>query len=179
MISFYAYELDLFEDMKIHFMFHINLLLFLKHDSVRQQMSKSLFVIVENEENSYFVDLIDDMRWWIQEAQFELLIKWKKYEWKTWKLYMIIKKHFNFDKKISWKLFFTICFSWMNKKKLIIAFLIYNSWNESQIHNSWKQKKHETLLFMNNIWIWTWTWFWSWSKIISWNMIQIWRFWNF
>ncbi len=69
------YELDLSEDMKMHSMFHISLLLFLKHNSVRWQVSESSSVIVESEEDSYFVDLIDDMRWWIQEAWFELLIK--------------------------------------------------------------------------------------------------------
>ena len=75
MINLYAYELDLSENMKIHSMFHVSLLLFLKHDSVRWQMSESSFVTVENEENLYFVDLIDDMRWQTQEAWFELLIK--------------------------------------------------------------------------------------------------------
>ena len=62
MISFYAYEFDLFEDMKIHFMFHVSLLLFSKHDSVRQQMPESSSVTVESEEDLYFVDLIDNMK---------------------------------------------------------------------------------------------------------------------
>ena len=62
MISLYAYEFDLSEDMKIHFTFHINLLLLSKHDSVRQQMSESLSVTVESKEDSYFVDSIDNMR---------------------------------------------------------------------------------------------------------------------
>ena len=92
-ISLYAYELDLFEDIKIHSTFHVSLLLFLKHDSVRQQMSELLFVTVESEKNSYFVNLIDNMRWWTQEAQFELLIKWEEYKQKTWKLYTTIKKN--------------------------------------------------------------------------------------
>jgi hypothetical protein len=57
------YELDLSEDMKMHFMFHINLLLLSKHDSVRWQVSELSSVTVENEKNSYFINLIDDMRW--------------------------------------------------------------------------------------------------------------------
>ena len=92
-ISLYVYELDLSENMKIHSMFHVSLLLFLKHDLMKQQMSESSFVTVESEENLYFVDLIDNMRWWIQKAQFELLIKWEKYKQRTWKLYMTIKKN--------------------------------------------------------------------------------------
>ena len=61
-INSYAYELDLSEDMKIHSTFHVSLLLFSKHDSIKWQISESLFVIVESEEDLYFVDLIDDMR---------------------------------------------------------------------------------------------------------------------
>ena len=74
-ISFYVYEFDLFENMKMHFIFHVNLLLFSKHDSVKQQVSESSFMTVESEENLYFIDSINDMRWQIQEAWFELLIK--------------------------------------------------------------------------------------------------------
>ena len=62
MISFYTYELDLSKNMKIYSTFHVNLLLLSKHDSVRQQMSESLFIIIESKENSYFVDLINNMR---------------------------------------------------------------------------------------------------------------------
>ena len=50
------------------------------------------FIIVENEKNSYFVDLIDDMKWNMKFTQFELLIKWEEYEQRTWKSYTIIKK---------------------------------------------------------------------------------------
>ena len=57
------YEFDLSEDMKMHSTFYINLLLFLKHDLVKWQMPESLSVTVESEENLYFVDLINDMRW--------------------------------------------------------------------------------------------------------------------
>ena len=80
--------------MKMHFTFYISLLLFSKHDLMKQQVS----------------DSIDDMKWWIQEVQFELLIKWEKYEQKTWELYTTIKKMHqfwwkNFMKIISHNLF--------------------------------------------------------------------------
>ena len=78
--------------MKMHSTFHVSLLLFSKHDLIEQQVPELLSVIVESEEGLYFVDSIDDMRWQIQEAQFELLIKWKEYKWRTWKLYTTIKK---------------------------------------------------------------------------------------
>ena len=50
-------------------------------------------MIVENEEDLYFVDSIDNMKWNMKFTWFELLIKWKKYEQKTWKSYIIIKKN--------------------------------------------------------------------------------------
>ena len=53
-------------------------------------------MIVENEEDSYFVDSINDMKWNMKFTQFELLIKWEKYEQKTWESYMIIKKTHQF-----------------------------------------------------------------------------------
>ena len=114
MINLYAYEFNLFENMKIHFIFHVSLLLFSKHDSVRWQMSESLSVIVKSEEDSYFVDLINNIKWQIQEAWFELLIKWEEYEWKIWESYIIIKKdafvlikefhqdHFSWSVSIEW-----------------------------------------------------------------------------
>ena len=49
-------------------------------------------MIVESEKDLYFVDSINNMKWWIQEAWFELLIKWEEYKQRTWKSYMIIKK---------------------------------------------------------------------------------------
>ena len=48
---------------------------------------------VESEEDSYFVDLIDDMKWNMKSAWFELLIKWEKYEWRTCESYTTIKKN--------------------------------------------------------------------------------------
>ena len=50
-------------------------------------------MIVENEEDLYFVDSIDDMKWNTKSAWFEFLIKWEEYEWRTWKSYTIIKKN--------------------------------------------------------------------------------------
>ena len=47
---------------------------------IDRQVLSSQLIIVENEENLYFVNLIDDMKWNIKSAQFELLIKWEKYE---------------------------------------------------------------------------------------------------
>ena len=49
-------------------------------------------MIVESEEDSYFVDSIDDMKWNTKFTWFEFLIKWEEYEQKTWELYMMIKK---------------------------------------------------------------------------------------
>ncbi len=71
-------------------------------------MPELLSVIVESEENLYFIDLINDMRWWTQEVWFELLIKWEEYEWRTWELYMMIKK----DALILVKEFHEDYFSW-------------------------------------------------------------------
>ena len=69
------------------------------------------FIIVKNKKDSYFINLIDNMKWNMKFVQFKLLIKWEKYEQKTWKSYMIIKKHTDFDKKNSSKSFFMICFN--------------------------------------------------------------------
>ena len=79
--------------MKIHSTFHISLLLFLKHNLMKWQVSKLLPVTIESKEDSYFVDSINNMRWQIQEAWFELLIKWEEYKQRTWELYMTIKKN--------------------------------------------------------------------------------------
>ena len=49
-------------------------------------------MIVENEESSYFVDLIDNMKWNMKFAWFELLIKWEEYKQRTWESYTMIKK---------------------------------------------------------------------------------------
>ena len=74
------YEFELSFKIKVYLMFHINLLQFLKNDLINRQVSLSQFMIIENEENSYFIDLIDDMKWNMKFTQFEFLIKWEKYE---------------------------------------------------------------------------------------------------
>jgi transposase InsO family protein len=91
-VSPYAYELDLPENMKMHPTFHVSLLLPSKHDPVGRQVPEPPPVTVESEEGPYFVDSIDDMRWRTQEARFELLIKWEGYERRTWEPYTTIKK---------------------------------------------------------------------------------------
>ena len=49
-------------------------------NQIDRQVSSSQLMIVENEENSYFVNSIDDMKWNTKFTQFELLIKWEEYE---------------------------------------------------------------------------------------------------
>ena len=56
-------------------------------------MSSSQLMIVENKKDLYFVNSIDDMKWNMKSVQFELLIKWKEYEQKTWESYTMIKKN--------------------------------------------------------------------------------------
>ena len=91
-MSLYTYELELSSEMKIHSTFHVSLLWFSKDNSISRQVSLSQFTIVESEEDSYFVNLINNMKWNIKFAQFELLIKWEEYEQRTWESYMMIKK---------------------------------------------------------------------------------------
>jgi hypothetical protein len=42
-------------------------------------------VIVDNGNSSYFIDLIDDMRWKTRSKRFELLVKWEGYETRSGK----------------------------------------------------------------------------------------------
>ena len=79
-MSFYTYKLELSSEMKVHSMFHVSLLWFSKNDSISKQVSSSQFTIVESEEDLYFVNLINNMKWNTKSAWFELLIKWEKYE---------------------------------------------------------------------------------------------------
>ena len=65
----------------------------MKDNSINKQVSLSQFTIVENEEDLYFVDSINNMKWNTKFTWFEFLIKWEKYEWKTWESYMMIKKN--------------------------------------------------------------------------------------
>jgi len=56
------YEFNLFEDMKIYSIFHISLLLLSKHNLMKQQVSELSFIIIESEEDSYFINSIDDIK---------------------------------------------------------------------------------------------------------------------
>ena len=91
-VSTYTYELELPSGMKVHLLFHTSLLRPSKNDLIGRQVPPLQLTIIENEEGPYFVDLIDDMKWNTQSAQFELLIKWEGYEQRTWKSYTMIKK---------------------------------------------------------------------------------------
>ena len=61
-ISSYAYKLELSSEMNVHSTFHISLLQFSKNDLISKQVSLSQLMIVENEEDLYFVDSINDMK---------------------------------------------------------------------------------------------------------------------
>ena len=90
-MSSYIYKLELSSEMRVHSIFHISLLQLLKNDLIGRQVLLPQPTIVENKEDLYFIDSIDNMKWNMQAAWFELLIKWKEYEQQTWKLYTIIK----------------------------------------------------------------------------------------
>ena len=106
-------------------------------------MPESSSVTVESEEDSYFVDLIDDMKWWTQEAQFELLIKWEKYEQRTWESYMIIKKNASIlikefhENHSSW----SVPAEWIKKEN---QWLLSDTWFTKQITNTWFIKTERT-----------------------------------
>ena len=61
-MSFYAYELELSLEMKVHSIFHISLLQLSKNDLIDRQVSSLQFMIIENEQDLYFVDSINDMK---------------------------------------------------------------------------------------------------------------------
>ena len=61
-MSLYAYELELSSEMKVHLMFHISLLQSLKDDLIDKQVLSLQLAIVENEENLYFINSIDNMK---------------------------------------------------------------------------------------------------------------------
>ena len=55
------------------------------------------------------------------------------------------KKCINFDKRISWRSFFMICLSWMNKRRelmIIFWYMIYEMNHKHTIHEDRKNMKH-------------------------------------
>ena len=127
-------------------------------------------MIVKNEEDLYFVDLIDNMKWNMKFTQFELLIKWEEYEKKTWKSYMMIKK----DTSALIKKFHQDHSLWFALTKWVRE---ENWWLLSDIQiMKWITKIEK---------LWIRIWFWSWSKIMITNTntnwlhaCEIWKFWN-
>ena len=79
-ISSYAYELELSSEMNVHSTFHVSLLWLLKDNSINRQVLLLQSTIIKNKESSYFVDLINNMKWNMKFTQFELLIKWEEYK---------------------------------------------------------------------------------------------------
>ena len=61
-MSFYTYEFKLSSEMKVHSIFHISLLQLSKNNLISRQVLSSQLIIVENEEDLYFVDLINNMK---------------------------------------------------------------------------------------------------------------------
>ena len=60
------------------------------------------------------------------------------------------KRCINFDKRISWRSFFVICFSWMNKRRelmIVFWYMIHKMNHEYTIHKDRKSMKH----------CWSWT----------------------
>ena len=55
------------------------------------------------------------------------------------------EKCINFDKKISWRSFFTACFSWMNKRRkstIVFWYMIHKTNHKHTIHEDRKSTKH-------------------------------------
>ena len=163
-ISFYAYKLELSSEMKVHSTFHVSLLWFLKNNLIDRQMLSLQFMIVENKENLYFIDSIDDMKWNTKFTWFELLIKWEEYEWRTWELYTTIKKNtsalikeFHQDHS-SW----SVSTEWIKEENW---WLLSNTW----IMKTWimKTKKNMKLTeIMTSILIEMKTWNSTWNTIL-------------
>ena len=61
-MSIYTYELELSSEMKVHLMFHTSLLWSSKNNLISRQVPSLQSTIVKNKEDSYFVDLINDMK---------------------------------------------------------------------------------------------------------------------
>ncbi len=50
-------------------------------------MSSLFLMIIDNGDDSYFIDLINDMRWNIRFKRFKFLVKWEEYETRIWESY--------------------------------------------------------------------------------------------
>ena len=61
-INSYTYELELLLEMKVYSIFHVSLLWFSKNDLISKQVSSLQLTIVENEEDLYFVNSINNMK---------------------------------------------------------------------------------------------------------------------
>ena len=58
----YAYKLDLSAKIKIYPTVYLNLLQPSKYESLTREVPPLFLVIINNGDNSYFIDLINDMR---------------------------------------------------------------------------------------------------------------------
>ena len=119
-------------------------------------MSSLQLMIVENEEDLYFVDSINDMKWNTKFTQFELLIKWEEYKQRTWKSYTTIKKNasilikkFHEDHSSQ-----SVLTEWIKEENWQ---LLSDTWFTKQITNTWFMKTervwsivdHEQYMNMN------------------------------
>ena len=118
-MSAYIYELELSSEMKVHLMFHTSLLWSSKNNLISRQVLLPQSTIIKNKEDLYFVNLIDDMKWNTQSAQFKLFIKWEEYKQRTWESYMSIKKNASEQLKEFHKNHFSwlISAEWIKKNK--------------------------------------------------------------
>ena len=64
-------------------MFYISLLQPLKGKPLTREVPPPPPIIINNSNGSYFISLINNMRWKIQLKQFKLLIKWEEYKTRT------------------------------------------------------------------------------------------------
>ena len=69
--------------MKIHLTFYVSLLQPLKGKPLTYKVPLLPPVIINNGNSSYFINLINNMRWKLRSKQFKLLIKWEGYKTQT------------------------------------------------------------------------------------------------
>ena len=60
-LSLYAYKLKLLTEMKIYLMFYVSLLQPLKNKPLTYEVPPLPFIIIDNGNGSYFIDLINDI----------------------------------------------------------------------------------------------------------------------